>query len=73
VALVEPSSAHAVELVLDGGVRVVVRHSGTEPKLKAYVEAVVSPSAGIIAARSAATDLADEVQADLVTLLGEHL
>jgi phosphomannomutase len=73
VALADPSSAEAVELVLDGDVRVVVRPSGTEPKLKAYVEAVVSPSADTTAARTAATNVADEVRTALVSLLGERL
>jgi phosphomannomutase len=52
-----------VRLSFDGG-RVVVRPSGTEPKLKAYLEVVEpSGSAGPAGARMAA--LRDEVSAVL--------
>ena len=60
-----------VRYVLAGGARIVVRPSGTEPKLKAYLE-VVAPVAGagdLPAARAAAhRDLA-RIEADLATLL----
>jgi phosphomannomutase len=47
--------------------RVVVRPSGTEPKLKAYLEAVVPPSAGVSldVARSRAAEALTALRADL--------
>nr|WP_225954146.1 phospho-sugar mutase [Kibdelosporangium phytohabitans] len=52
------------------GVRVVVRPSGTEPKLKAYLE-VVSPVDGDLgAARSAARAKLAELRASVAELLG---
>ena len=55
---------------LDGG-RVVVRPSGTEPKLKAYVEVVepVEGPAGLIAARHRAAARAE----DLVAAVADHV
>ena len=51
------------------GVRVVVRPSGTEPKLKAYLEVVVPVSGGVATARASASRhlnaLRDEVAAAL--------
>ncbi len=46
----------ALVLVLEGGGRVVVRPSGTEPKLKAYLEIATSPpgASGLAAARAEA-------------------
>ena len=61
-----------VRLELDGA-RIVVRPSGTEPKLKAYLEVVIPPSviaADLTAARiHAAADL-DALSAELQPLLG---
>ncbi|WP_233149629.1 phospho-sugar mutase [Kineosporia sp. A_224] len=63
----------------DGGVRVVVRPSGTEPKLKCYLEAVVpvgdddpdgdDPAGGLAAARAQARTTLDAVRADLSAAL----
>ncbi len=58
----------------DGGVRVVVRPSGTEPKLKCYLEAVVPVADGdragaLAAARAQARTTLDGVRADLTALL----
>ncbi|WP_020662602.1 phospho-sugar mutase [Amycolatopsis benzoatilytica] len=51
------------------GVRVVVRPSGTEPKLKAYLQ-VVTPVTGELAdARRTATELLDVVRAEIADLL----
>ena len=61
----------AVRYVLAGGARVVVRPSGTEPKLKAYLEVVapVTDAGNLPAARAAAhRDLA-RIKADLATLV----
>ncbi|MFI1378883.1 phospho-sugar mutase [Embleya sp. NPDC020886] len=54
--------------------RVVVRPSGTEPKLKAYLEVVVDPNRiaeiGIDAARTAAHAALERLKRDLATTLG---
>ncbi len=54
-----------LRLQLEGGARVVVRPSGTEPKLKAYLEVVVPISASLAAARDAAAIRIAAVKADL--------
>ncbi len=57
----------------DGGVRVVVRPSGTEPKLKCYLESVVPVSYGVVGlpgARSAAARRLAQTRADLIAALG---
>ncbi|MFI5958378.1 phospho-sugar mutase [Cryptosporangium sp. NPDC051539] len=52
------------------GVRVVVRPSGTEPKLKAYLEVVEPVSAGVSAARAAAADHLTALRAEVAAALG---
>ena len=54
-----------------GGERLVVRPSGTEPKLKAYLEVVepVSDSAGLAAAKATAQTRLDALRTDLRALL----
>jgi phosphomannomutase len=61
----------AVRLLGDG-VRVIVRPSGTEPKLKAYLETVVPvhDDAGIIAARGRGMDELDQLRAEISAALG---
>jgi phosphomannomutase len=61
----------AVRLLGDG-VRVVVRPSGTEPKLKAYLESVVPvhDDAGVIAARGRGADELDQLRAEVSSALG---
>ncbi|MGY1811908.1 phospho-sugar mutase [Blastococcus sp. SYSU D00820] len=61
----------AVRLLGDG-VRVVVRPSGTEPKLKAYLETVVPvhDDAGVIAARGRGADELDQLRAEMAAALG---
>jgi phosphomannomutase len=61
----------AVRLLGDG-VRVVVRPSGTEPKLKAYLETVVPvhDDAGVIAARGRGEDELDQLRAEMSAALG---
>jgi phosphomannomutase len=70
LALEEPS-VDAVRLLGDG-VRVIVRPSGTEPKLKAYLETVVPvlDDAGIIAARGRGEDELDQLRAEMSAALG---
>ena len=67
----EDPPVDAVRL-LGEGVRVVVRPSGTEPKLKAYLETVVPvhEDAGLIAARGRGADELDELRAEMAAALG---
>jgi phosphomannomutase len=52
-----------------GGERLVVRPSGTEPKLKAYLE-VVEPVTDLVAARAAAATRLDALRGEVDALLG---
>jgi phosphomannomutase len=67
----EEPPVDAVRLLGDG-VRVIVRPSGTEPKLKAYLETVVPvhEDAGLIAARGRGADELDQLRAEMSTALG---
>jgi phosphomannomutase len=70
LALEDPP-VDAVRLLGDG-VRVIVRPSGTEPKLKAYLETVVPvhDDAGLIAARGRGEDELDQLRAEMAAALG---
>ncbi|MGY1708156.1 phospho-sugar mutase [Geodermatophilus sp. SYSU D00758] len=67
----EDPPVDAVRL-LGEGVRVVVRPSGTEPKLKAYLETVVPvhDDAGVIAARGRGADELDQLRVEMAAALG---
>ncbi len=57
--------------LLEDDTRVIVRPSGTEPKLKYYCEAVVAAHDGdVVAARTLANDRLDAVVDDLGSILG---
>jgi phosphomannomutase len=58
--------------LLGDGLRVIVRPSGTEPKLKAYLETVVPvhEDAGLIAARGRGEDELDQLRAEMSAALG---
>jgi phosphomannomutase len=70
LALEDPP-VDAVRLLGDG-VRVIVRPSGTEPKLKAYLETVVPvhDDAGLIAARGRGEDELDQLRREMSAALG---
>ena len=57
---------------LADGARVIVRPSGTEPKLKCYLEVVipVHPDDGVDAARIAAAGRLDAIKGDVQRALG---
>ncbi|MER5619828.1 phospho-sugar mutase [Streptosporangium sp. NPDC002544] len=55
---------------LSGGARVVVRPSGTEPKLKCYLEVVVPVTGEVSEARGRAVRDLDALKADLTKALG---
>jgi phosphomannomutase len=59
-----------VRLGLDGGARIIARPSGTEPKLKCYLEVVVPVTESIEAARATADEQIDAIKADLADALG---
>ncbi|MEU2347416.1 phospho-sugar mutase [Modestobacter sp. NPDC049651] len=67
----EEPSVDAVRLLGDG-VRVIVRPSGTEPKLKAYLETVVPvhDDAGVLAARGRGADELDQLRTEMSAALG---
>lgn len=57
---------------LSGGARVVVRPSGTEPKLKCYLEVVVPVTDDVPTARAEAARALDALRADLTKALDLH-
>ncbi|MET0931176.1 MAG: phospho-sugar mutase [Aeromicrobium sp.] len=59
-----------IRLGLDGGARIICRPSGTEPKLKCYLEVVVPVDDTIQIARSTADARIDGIRADLAAALG---
>jgi phosphomannomutase len=52
------------------GIRVIIRPSGTEPKLKAYLEVVVQVTDDLAAARATATGRLSTVRGEIKALLG---
>ncbi|MEV7397257.1 phospho-sugar mutase [Aeromicrobium sp. NPDC092404] len=59
-----------VRLGLEGDARIIARPSGTEPKLKCYIEVVVPVTDSIEASRSAADETIADIKADLAEALG---
>ena len=56
--------------MLDGGHRVTIRPSGTEPKVKGYLEVVLPVTDGDpIAGRRTAAEYLSEIEAEVVALL----
>ena len=59
-----------IRLGLDGDARIICRPSGTEPKLKCYLEIVVAVDDSIEAARATADAELSAIKADLAAALG---
>ncbi len=57
---------------LSGGARVVVRPSGTEPKLKCYLEIVIPVEDSVAGARARAAEDLEALKKDLAAALGLH-
>ena len=59
-----------IYLALEGGARIICRPSGTEPKLKCYLEVVVPVSDSIEVARTEGQRSLDAIKKDLAVSLG---
>ena len=60
-----------LRFLLDAGARVIVRPSGTEPKIKCYLEVIVPASDGDVdSARAIAVGALEAIKADLVDAAG---
>ncbi len=72
VTSVEDRVPDADVLVLRApGARVVIRPSGTEPKLKAYLEVVRPPGPDVAGERERARASLRQLRAEVTTLVGE--
>ena len=60
----------AVRLGLGDDARIICRPSGTEPKLKCYVEVVVPVTGEVGAARASAEERIAAIKTDLAVALG---
>jgi len=63
------SPTDGIRLGLEGGARIICRPSGTEPKLKCYLEVVVAVGDDPAAARVRADEQLSAIKADLATAL----
>ncbi|WP_062076709.1 phospho-sugar mutase [Demequina globuliformis] len=61
---------NGLHLATESGARVIIRPSGTEPKIKAYLEVVEEPSEDVAAARSRAESAMDALVTDVREALG---
>jgi phosphomannomutase len=59
-----------IRLGLDGDARIICRPSGTEAKLKCYIEIVVQVTDSMESARASATETLEAIKTDLATALG---
>jgi phosphomannomutase len=58
-----------IMLQLEGG-RVIARPSGTEPKLKCYLECVIQDVTDVAAAEKHANDIIAQMKSDMALALG---
>ncbi|AWB93225.1 phospho-sugar mutase [Aeromicrobium chenweiae] len=63
-------STDGIRLGLDGGARIICRPSGTEPKLKCYIEVVIPVTDSIDEARDVADTQIAGIKTDLAEALG---
>lgn len=63
-------ATEGIRIGLAGGARVIVRPSGTEPKLKCYIEVVVPVSESVAQARQLGQRSLEAIKCDLATVMG---
>ncbi|MBR0099272.1 MAG: phospho-sugar mutase, partial [Treponema sp.] len=61
--------SNVLQFVLDGGTIVSARPSGTEPKIKFYVNARTDTSAGLDKAKAESAAVCDAITADIKKVL----
>ncbi|WP_061960726.1 phospho-sugar mutase [Demequina flava] len=61
---------NGLHLATESGARVIIRPSGTEPKIKAYLEVVEEPTDDVAGARSRAESAMDALASDVREALG---
>jgi len=59
---------NGLHLATESGARVIIRPSGTEPKVKAYLEVIEPPGEDVAGAREAAAAAMDQLEADVRAL-----
>lgn len=65
----EQRPTDGMKVLLDGGCWVVFRPSGTEPKLKCYIEVVAPVRSSLVEAKRHAAEALDAIATDLATVL----
>ncbi|MDE0573621.1 phospho-sugar mutase [Demequina sp. B12] len=61
---------NGLHLATESGARVIIRPSGTEPKIKAYLEVIEEPTADVAGARARAEEAMTALEADVRSALG---
>lgn len=70
VTTTEQPAADILVLHLDGGARVIIRPSGTEPKLKTYLQVVLDEVTDVPAARAKAASELEALRLGVIAVLG---
>ncbi len=63
-------SSNVLQFVLEGGSKVTVRPSGTEPKIKFYASVAFEPEADLVSVKARAAELLGKIEKQLDELIG---